>query len=46
MTNPAKTLKKIYRKSAAEKIQEFFGVLLCITVMVVIVAGIIGVDLL
>ena len=45
MTNPAKTFKKIYRKSAAEKLQELLGVLICVGVLIVIVAGILGVDL-
>lgn len=46
MANPAKTFKKIYRRSAAEKLQELLGVLLCVGALIVIVAGIIGVDLL
>lgn len=46
MTNPAKTFKKIYRRSVAEKLQELLGVLLCVGALIVIVAGIIGVDLL
>lgn len=45
MTNPAKTFKKIYRKSAAEKLQELLGITLCIAVTILIVAGILGVDL-
>ncbi len=45
MKNNYETFKRIYKKSAAEKIQEFFGVLLCVAALVVIVAGILGVDL-
>lgn len=45
MKNNYETFKRIYRKSAAEKIQEFFGVLVCVAVLIVIVAGILGVDL-
>jgi hypothetical protein len=46
MTNPAKTFKKIYRKSASEKLQELLGVLICVGILIIIVAGILGVDLL
>lgn len=37
--------KKIYRKSATEKLQEAFGIAVIAFVTIVIVAGIIGVDL-
>ena len=39
------TFKKIYRKSAAEKVQEFLGALICVAVLIVIVAGVLGIDL-
>lgn len=37
--------KKIYRKSAKEKFSEAFGIALMVFVAIVIVAGIMGVDL-
>ncbi len=45
MTNTCKEFKRIYRKSAKEKLQELLGALVCIAILIVIVAGIIGVDL-
>ena len=45
MKNNYATFKRIYKKSAAEKVQEFFGVMICVAILVVIVAGILGVDL-
>lgn len=45
MESNYKAFKKIYRKSAAEKVQEFLGALVCVAVLIVIVAGVLGIDL-
>lgn len=45
MESTYKTFKKIYKKSAAEKLQELLGALICVAVLVVIVAGVLGIDL-
>lgn len=46
MENNHQTFKRIYKKSAAEKIQEVLGIMICAAVTIIIVAGIIGIDLL
>ena len=45
MTNTCKEFKRICRKSAKEKLQELLGIALCIAVTILIVAGILGIDL-